>query len=170
MERELLLLGLLRQREMHGYQLHEFINRNLASCTDLKKPTAYHLLEKMVERGWLTAQDDAESSRPPRRVYQLTAEGEAAYQTLLRENLSAYHPTVFSGNIGLAFLESLPAQEARALLSQRRAAMHSALEAVRNAPPHSGSFNLVIDHQRAHLEAELAWLDELLARLADAST
>lgn len=170
MERELLLLGLLRQREMHGYQLHEFINRNLASCTDMKKPTAYHLLDKMVERGWLTAQDDAESSRPPRRIYQLTAEGEAAYQTLLRENLRGYYPTVFSGSIGLAFIESLPTPEAHTLLSERRAAMLAALDGLRLAPPHSGSFNLVIEHQTAHLEAELIWLDRLLARLADEST
>lgn len=29
MERELVLLGLLRRTDMHGYQLHEFINQNI---------------------------------------------------------------------------------------------------------------------------------------------
>ena len=41
MDRELLLLGLLRRSDMHGYQLHEFIERDLAtvSYTHLTLPT-----------------------------------------------------------------------------------------------------------------------------------
>jgi len=43
-ERELLLLGLLRKREMHGYQLSEFLETHLAIFFDIKKATAYNLL------------------------------------------------------------------------------------------------------------------------------
>jgi DNA-binding PadR family transcriptional regulator len=39
-------LGLLRQASMHGYQLLDFIERYLSTCTDLKKPTAYLALER----------------------------------------------------------------------------------------------------------------------------
>lgn len=53
MERKLLLLGILRQQEMHGYQLYEFIERDLAACTNLTKPTAYYLLNKMAEDNWI---------------------------------------------------------------------------------------------------------------------
>ncbi|GIL13109.1 MAG: PadR family transcriptional regulator [Chloroflexota bacterium] len=170
MDRELLLLGLLRREDMHGYQLTEFINRNLASCVDLKKPTAYYLLDKMVEAGWITRSQEQEGSRPPRHVYQITPEGEAAFRRLLRENLSAYHPARFTDDIGLALLDSLPADEARALLSRRREALAAELEAARAAPPHAGSWQLVIDHLRFHLAAELSWLDGILRRLADGGT
>lgn len=54
MERELLLLGLLQQQEMHGYQLHEFIDSYMQTCVDLKKSTAYYLLEKMAKDGFLS--------------------------------------------------------------------------------------------------------------------
>ncbi|MBL8155487.1 MAG: helix-turn-helix transcriptional regulator, partial [Anaerolineae bacterium] len=64
MDRELLLLGLLRREDMHGYQLHEFINQNMASCIDLKKPTAYYLLDRMAESGWISASAVQEGSRP----------------------------------------------------------------------------------------------------------
>ena len=80
MDRKLLLLGLLRQQEMHGYQLYEFIERELSFCTDLKKPTAYYLLNKMAERGWIVEEQSQEGKRPPRKVFRLTAQGEAAYQ------------------------------------------------------------------------------------------
>lgn len=167
MERELLLLGLLRMKDMHGYQLHEFINRNLASCTDLKKPTAYHLLDRMTAQGWLTVSDaeSAEGNRPSRRIYQLTDAGEEAYQRLLRENLANYHPATFTGTIGIAFLDSLPRAEAVTLLTLRRAHMADALSILLTAPDHGGSMHLVIEHQIHHLKSELDWLDSVLDQL-----
>ncbi len=162
MDRELLLLGLLRRADMHGYQLHEFINQNMASCVDLKKPTAYYLLDKMAEAGWIQPTEIQEGNRPPRQVYQITPAGEAAYQRLLRENLAAYHPVRFAGDIGLAFLDTLPPDERRAALLARRAALAAELAAAQAIPPHGGSMQLVIDHLRQHLAAELDWLDDVI--------
>lgn len=171
MERELLLLGLLRSHKMHGYQLHEFINDTLASCTDMKKPTAYHLLNRMAEDGWIiTTDDDSEdTNRPPRRVYQITSEGETVFQRLLRENLALHHPATFADNIGLAFLDSLEPSEALNLLHQRRAALTHDLEQFNAVPHHHGSMQLVIDHQVHHLKSELVWLDEVIQRLQSRS-
>lgn len=166
MERELLLLGLLRHSAMHGYQLHEFIQQNMTSCVDLKKPTAYFLLDKMAKTGWITETETHEGNRPPRRVYQLTAAGEEVFQRLLRENLMTYDPARFAGDIGLTFLDALPPREAHRLLALRRGAMATEYEIVRALPPHPGTSQLVIEHRLRHLEAELAWLDEIMARLA----
>lgn len=165
MERELLLLGLLRGQDMHGYQLAEFINRDLAFCTDLKKPTAYYLLDKMAEAGWVTHAEEQDGGRPVRRVYALTPEGEAAFWRLLRENLAAHHATYFAGDIGLTFLDALPPAEAHTLLRQRRDGLVAALADVEAVPPHSGSIQWAIDHRLHHLRAELAWIDALLAQL-----
>lgn len=166
MERELLLLGLLRHHNMHGYELHEFINRDLASCTDLKKPTAYYLLDKMAAKGWITETEEQEGSRPPRRVYQLTAEGEVVFQQLLRENLTVYHQARFAGDIGLAFLDVLDPEEAQSLLENRRDAVAHELALAHQTPAHRGTLQLVVEHQVRHLMAELGWLDEVLQRLS----
>ena len=165
MERKLLLLGLLRQQEMHGYQLFEFIERDLASCTDLTKPTAYYLLNKMAEDGWISEETSQEGNRPPRKVYRLTALGESEFQRLLRENITRFSPASFPGDIGLAFLDNLPGGEALALLQKRCAALKSALQAAQAVPVHRGSLQWVIQHQVRHLTTELAWLDEIIASL-----
>lgn len=170
MERELLLLGLLRQSQMHGYQLHEFIERDLATCTDLKKPTAYFLLDKMTRQGWVSQTEAREGNRPPRRVYQVTAEGEQVFQRLLRENLGGYSMTRFAGDVGLAFADALQPTEALELLHQRRAALADDLVAARAVPRHGGSLQFVIEHRIAHLEAELRWLDDVIARFAAAAS
>jgi DNA-binding PadR family transcriptional regulator len=166
MERELLLLGLLRRAHMHGYQLHEFIERDLATCTDLKKPTAYFLLDKMTRLGWVTQRDEREGNRPPRRVYGVTPAGEAQFQQLLRESLGSYAMTRFGGDIGLMFVDTLPAAEALALLRRRRAMLAADLAAARDVPPHQGALQLIIEHRVVHLESELGWLDGVIARLA----
>ena len=170
MEPKLLLLGLLRQHEMHGYQLYEFIERDLSVCTDLKKPTAYYLLGKMAEDGWIAEEQVQDGNRPPRRVYSLTEKGEVEYQRLLRTNLSTYHPAYFSGDAGLAFLDTLDEPEALALLSNRRTAVTNALDEIQNVPPHPGSVQLVIDHRRRHLQSELDWLDTLIQNLTQRKT
>ncbi|MCX6045909.1 MAG: helix-turn-helix transcriptional regulator [Chloroflexi bacterium] len=166
MERELLLLGLLRQMDMHGYRLAEFIERDLTICTDLKKSTAYFLLDKMVKQGWITQHQEQEGNRPLRRVYRITPEGEVQFQQSLRENLSRHTSATFVGDIGLSFVDALAPDEAIALLRQRRAALAEDLAAARVVPKHEGAWQLLIEHRVVHLEAELHWLDEVLARLA----
>ncbi|MGD8597706.1 MAG: helix-turn-helix transcriptional regulator, partial [Anaerolineae bacterium] len=76
MERELLLLGLLRSQDMHGYQLHEAIDSHLGMGVQLTKPTAYRLLSNMADDGWVTFREEQEGNRPPRRVYAITPKGE----------------------------------------------------------------------------------------------
>ena len=166
MEKELLLLGILRKQDMHGYQMAEFIDHYLALCTDLKKATAYFLLDKMAAAGWITYEQTQEGKRPPRRVCHLTAAGEAAFQRLLRENLATYQPATFSGDIGLGFLEILPQAEARHLLEQRREEIEKQGAVLGHVPTHPGTLEWMIEHQKRHLAAEAAWVDELILRLA----
>jgi DNA-binding PadR family transcriptional regulator len=165
MERELLLLGLLRRQEMHGYQLHDFIDRYLDMCVDLKKSTAYYLLDKIAKEGLVTQSEEREGNRPPRQVYRLTPDGEARFQELLRQNLVEYLPVHFGGLVGLAFLDEMEAAEARTLLNRRRQALVQAIEQIQATPPHPGSLQNVIEHQERYLAAELAWLDTVISRL-----
>jgi len=163
MEKELLLLGLLRRNNMHGYQLHDFIERNMATCTDLKKSAAYYLLDQMAQRGWLrVSEESAEGKRPVRRIYTVTDEGEAAYQSLLRSNLAQTFNTTFPGNVGLAYLDDLPLAEVLSLLHRRLSQLQAQAEALREVPDHPGSLQYLIDHQRHHLRSEITWLERIL--------
>jgi DNA-binding PadR family transcriptional regulator len=165
MERELLLLGLLRQDEMHGYQLNEFIDSHLEVMVNLKKPTAYRLLSKMADKGWVTCREEREGNRPPRRVFAITPEGEAAFQRLLRKSLADFEPIVSPGNIALLFLQALPPEEAVELMQKRRARVESVLQKVCiHEVDEEGSSFLLLHHTR-HLTTELEWLDHVIAQI-----
>lgn len=167
MERQLLLLGLLRAQAMHGYQLNEVIDSHLGTSVQLKKSTAYDLLKKMAREGWITASEEREGSHPPRRVYAITPAGEAAFQRLLRESLAAYPVAELPGDIGLAFLDALPPEEALTLLHHRRAELGALRDEAMATDDHPGSLQLVIDHQRWHFASEIEWLDTVIQRISE---
>jgi len=166
MEKKLLLLGLLRSQEMHGYQLNEVIDHHLGASVQLKKPTAYRLLNEMANDGWITYKEEQDGNRPLRRIYSLTLQGEVEFQRLLRMILADYKPTELLSDIGIAFLDVLPPSEAIPLLHKQRAVIERLLQTVSGHDvEHSGSFQLMIEHQRRYLTTELEWLDEVITRI-----
>jgi hypothetical protein len=101
-------------------------------------------------------------------VYAITAQGEVAFQRLLRENLANYQPSDFTCHIGLAFLDELSAEEGLPLLHKRRTEMEKLLESTRAHGEHPGSLQLMLERQVYLLAAELEWLGTVIARLQDA--
>jgi DNA-binding PadR family transcriptional regulator len=172
MDRELLLLGLLRRWGTYGYQLHEFLEQRLAFLTDLKKPTAYALLERLRRAGYVSASRERAGNRPERRVYHVTPDGDAHFRRLLRENLGRFSPPRFPDAIGLYFLDVLPPGEAETLLRERLAAIEDRLSEFRpRAEGHRGTVvEPVLEHYLAHLEADRTFLAGLLRRREGAAT
>ncbi len=170
MERKLLLLGLLRSQEMHGYQLNDAIDSHLGASVHLKKPTAYRLLNEMARDGWIKWKEEQAGNRPPRRAYSLTPQGEAAFHRLLRECLADYKPVDLLSDIGLGFLDALPSEEVIPLLHRRRSVIEGMLQTVSVHNEHPGGFQLMIEHRARHLSAELEWLDEVVARISSSRT
>jgi DNA-binding PadR family transcriptional regulator len=165
MDRQLLLLGLLRTQEMHGYQINEFIDEQMAFCVELKRSTAYYVLDKLCRDGLVAEEVEREGNRPERRVYRITPAGEQRFQTLLRENLATYLPAIYPIDIGVIFLNQLADGEAAALLAARRQAIlaHRAeLNALRAVMPLNHI--AIIEHHLLHIDAELTWIDQVLAR------
>jgi len=159
-ERELLLLGLLRRREMHGYQLSEFFETHLGMFFDLKKATAYNLLGKMEEVGWVSSREEKEGRRPVRRVFAITPQGESIFQDLLRRFLPEYRFPAFPGNVPVLFLDALPPGEKEDLLMERREVVRDHLTALETHMDHFG--HPILDHRRRILHAELDWLGALI--------
>ncbi len=170
MDNELLVLGLLKLQEMHGYQLGELIDKRLKYITDLKKPTLYHLLGRLESGGDIVKSASREGNRPERFTYRLTEQGEEHFQSLLRENLQDTHAMYFDDDIGLIFLSELSASQARAFLEQKRASVDEHLAEMRaglarhepGTPPY-----YALRHHFLHLRTERAWLDELLGELQE---
>lgn len=168
MERQLLLLGLLMHANMHGYQLNETIEHSLGFFTNLKKPTLYYTLEKLEKQGYIRQETIREGSRPERRVYEITDTGRVKFFALLRQQLGTFDRTYYADDIAITFLDQLPPADAHALLTQKRVQAKTLIDDLRAAQnAHADSHYHMLTHTVAHLVAEVAWLDSILADLAD---
>ncbi len=74
----LLLLGLLEQREMYGYELVSELRARSDLVIDLPEGTVYPALRRLERDGLVAGRWVAVASGPRRRYYALTTAGERA--------------------------------------------------------------------------------------------
>jgi DNA-binding PadR family transcriptional regulator len=168
MEKKILLLGLLLSHDMHGYQLNEMLQHNPATTISLKKSNAYKLLNDMEMDGWVTHTQEQEGNRPPRRVYSVTKDGEAAFYRLLRKNLSSHPSPEFPGIVGLDFLYLLPTDEAASLLVTRLKFVREKFQQLDNIDNEIRQSHLASEYLHKFYINEIKWLAEIIERLQSA--
>ena len=168
---DLVLLSLLAERPMHGYQANlELERREVRDWAGMSRPQVYYSLEKLARRGLVrTNKSDEPAAGPERTVFATTARGRAALAdaleradwTMQRERppfltwvaLSwQARPGVFEQQLRRrqAFLERELTREAEVLRSIRDEVGHRFHEAV-------WMVSLVIEQFRT----ELRWLRRL---------
>jgi len=84
---ELLLLGLLSEGRMHGYQMNVMLSHFAGFIGEVKSGTSYNALRRLERDGFIKASIEREGKRPERKVYELTESGRDLFVQLLRENL-----------------------------------------------------------------------------------
>jgi len=167
MEKKLLLLGILRNQEMHGYQLNEMLGKGSGIPIKLSKPNAYRLLNKMEQDGWVVYREEREGNRPPRRVYAITNEGEREFQRMLRNSLAGYPVPEFPSSVALNYLELLPTPEVIALLQQRREDVAARFNDMAAIPAEVREMHPGIEYLFRFYRFEIDWLDEIIAQYSD---
>lgn len=73
----MLVMALLREGDMYGYQMIEELRRRSDHTFDLKAGTLYPLLHGLEEKGWITSYQEGTDTARPRKYYHLTTSGGA---------------------------------------------------------------------------------------------
>src|SRR5689334_11223528 len=162
---ELALLGFLRQQPMHAYEIHQTLMRNeaLGLVWHLKQSLVYVMLERLEAEGYLTASLEPQGSRPPRKILQLTPDGQAAFAGWL------VTPVAHGRDFRLEFLAKLyfasqddPSSAATLITTQQVACRGWLVELRRQAELLSDARDydwLVVQFRIGQIEAILTWLD-----------
>ncbi|ADY26231.1 transcriptional regulator, PadR-like family [Deinococcus proteolyticus MRP] len=167
-DRTLLLLGLLTEQDRHGYEINDFIERNLDAVIRLKKATAYQLLARLEGHGLIESRAEALGQRPTRRVFHLTEAGRSHFQRLLAEHLPRSEALIPEGNVPVMFSEHLPPAEVLAALRERLAGAEEQLAAAQAAAersPCTSSVGLALERILWLTRADRDWLRAAVARL-----
>lgn len=71
----LMLMKLLSEQDMYGYQMIVTLRERSDHTFDLKAGTLYPLLHSMEQKGWIESWEDSTDTARPRRYYRLTSQG-----------------------------------------------------------------------------------------------
>lgn len=164
--RALVLLGILMAQSQHGYQINDFIERNLSNVTDMKKATAYSMLDKLHTHGYIDIHTEQNGNRPARKVYSVNEKGKSYFLELLRKNLGSDHPTTDPSDLGLMFIDYLPIEERIASLEQRYQRLQKQLNFHQQIPWHGDNVGIsfVIERKQVLLQADIKWLEEFIQK------
>ena len=173
---DLVVLGLLCEQPMHGYQLvAELERRDVQDWATISRPHVYYSLKKLARLGLIgRTDDDARPTGPARLVYRVTGAGRQALAT----SLAAQHwarqrpPPPFLTWLALS-IHAQPADR-RALIETRRHFLAAQLAKERttllaiqaDTGPSIGVAAAMVGLSIRQFEVELAWLDDTVAGLA----
>jgi DNA-binding PadR family transcriptional regulator len=155
------ILAMLASSPAHGYELKRELEQHFgAALPPLNTGQIYTSLARLERDGLVDADRVAQDSRPNKRVYRLTPEGQAALDewvtqptpgSRLRDEF--FMKLVLAGRAGIA--------DPRVLIERQRGEY---LQALRDLDRLSGNANgdwaeaLLIEGAALHLEADLKWL------------
>ena len=173
MSTRLVILGMLRQRPLYGYELKQIIEEHMGDWTNIAFGSVYFALGKLAEEGFVEqVAIEQEGRRPSRTVYQITEAGRTEFLRLLREVWRELERHYYTIDIGLAFMQALPVEEVKGYLQGRIAQLQSIVQHITEhraeqmaQPEVPATAAAVFDHGLAHFQAELDWTRDLLVKV-----
>ncbi|MGH3999063.1 MAG: PadR family transcriptional regulator, partial [Pseudonocardiaceae bacterium] len=128
------MLGLVRmQAPVHGYDVRRtLLTWRADEWANVNPGSIYHALKTLTRDGFVrVVETGRRGSRPERTAYELTADGETEFITLLRESLwtvSSYPLPLYAG---LAFVTALRRDEVLGVMRSRVVQLDAAMASLR---------------------------------------
>lgn len=174
---ELPVLGLLKGREMHGYELRKQLGAMLGPLWQVSWGSLYPTLRRLARAGAVarvsgpspgagTGPGGASLSSGRRKtVYRITPAGEEMFSSMLEESAAAVDAEHFT--LKLAFFRYLEPESRLDLLERRRAYLQEKLAQFK-ANLHDyreridGYALSLQNHDMATTRSDIAWIEELI--------
>jgi DNA-binding PadR family transcriptional regulator len=168
---DLLVLGMLMDRPMHGYELIQYIKaEGITFWFNINTATIYYVLNKLHKRGLISG-TRSRGGGPERSVYHLTDQGREQFFTALETGLGSEEPTYYEYDLSIYLLNKLPHPRALTLLEKRldflrryEASAQEALGEDQEGKTHP--LRLAILERRATCaQTEREWMEGLIQQL-----
>jgi DNA-binding PadR family transcriptional regulator len=164
---ELAILGLLKERPMHGYELRKQLVSKLGFFWTVSFGSLYPTLKKLERRG-VVEKSASELASRRKQVYRITARGEREFLELLTEGAtSSWEEDKFP--LRLAFFRYLGPETRLRLLERRKSYLEDKLDEgarslARATRGRADSYTVELMRHGIHTtEHDIAWLDTLIA-------
>lgn len=154
-----LVLGLLAERPMSGYDIKKHVKTVLGSVTSASYGTLYPTLHKLLADGDVEMQEVPQQGRPSKKVYSLTGQGRNDLQKWLNQPAAA-DQVKREFLLKLYLAKHLEEADLQAMIVSRRTEVEMLLRTFeadkRNAKTAEQAW--IADYSVVLCEAEIGWL------------
>ena len=165
---ELAVLGLLKERPMHGYQLSRELGESLGGLWRVSYGSLYPTLRRLERDGAIESEAGDERGARRKKVYRITPAGEQLFLELLQEAPQDTQSEDARFRMRLAFFRYLPPETRIRLLERRRQTLQQRLTRIAESlvAGRAGADDYeraLVEHNRTSTESDIAWLERLIA-------
>jgi len=165
---ELAILGLLKERSMHGYQLSKRLTDTLGGFWRVSYGSLYPTLRRLERDSAVERVFDEQEVGRRKNVYRITEKGEELFQRLLEEAGAESSSEDNRFRVRLAFFKYLAPDTRIRLLERRRAYLEERLSTITASLAATrerfDTYTLsLMEHGRESTEQDIAWLNGLIA-------
>jgi DNA-binding PadR family transcriptional regulator len=162
---EYAILGVLRERPMHGYEIARRFSADLdlGLVLPMDMSNVYALLKDLHEQGLLEGRREVAGLRPPRTVFHLTPEAEKQFLHWLEEPVNRLREVRSDLLVKLHFCREIGAHCTLRLLDAQCTSSRAYLDRVAAlaAEAQAGSFERLVRNSKVSAaRGTLAWLEE----------
>jgi DNA-binding PadR family transcriptional regulator len=162
---EYAILGVLRERPMHGYEISRSFGgeSELGLVLPIDMSNVYAMLKDLQEQGLIEGRRETVGLRPPRTVFSLTPEAEAAFLDWMATPVGRMREIRADLLVKLYFCRAIGANATAALLDAQiltSRAYAERLERLTAGTPPDSFERLVCDSKIGPARATVAWLEE----------
>jgi len=164
---ELAVLGLLKEKPMHGYELKQRLAEQLGPFGRFSYGSLYPTLKHLSTEG--AVEMDMPKGETPRRknVYRITPEGEAAFEQLLEESGPSITEERNAFMLRLAFFRYMKPETRQRLLEGRRGYLQGRLTkmaaTMKNWKDRMDAYSVELMRYGVNeAEHDIRWLDDML--------
>jgi DNA-binding PadR family transcriptional regulator len=169
----LIILALLRQRPMHGYEIQQIIQTSrMDAWANMLSGSIYYALNKLEQEELIVTQAEERTGARIRKIYAITGKGDELFRKLVREKLTLSPHSVKSDfSLALNWIETLPKEEALELVKGNLLQVEQTLAQWQSGKEIKGRYGLSpfveasFDNAMALLEQDIAFLKKIIALL-----
>jgi len=165
MTTELALLGFLNEQPMHGYEIHRRMSdpKGLGQVWHIKQSQLYSLLGKLEDAGYITSILEAQDSKPPRKIYRLSATGRSTYTEWLKEPVDTGRRMRLEFLVKFYFALAQGQKTALDLVKKQKTVCNDWLvnhqEMLKETSDQDTFNELIFQYRTGQIKAMLAWLE-----------
>ena len=165
---ELAILGLLKERPMHGYELKKRLSYMLGHFWTVSYGSLYPALKRLEKSKAIERAYSVKEKTRNRNVYRITEAGEKKFITLLADT-SKPSTLVDSEkfDIRMAFFQYLEPETRLSLLEERRAVLEEQVakfKAYRSSNRDQDRYQVgLLRHKVEQTKSDIRWLERLIA-------